>query len=197
METNTLENVSVGLGLEKARAAASPPHESAVVLPSRYRRLLYAGGCVLLIALFVGFVPRWLQRQTAAADTNALAVATVAVVSPTFGTPPNGLSLPAEVKPWLEASIYARANGYLKRWLVDIGAHVEAGQLLAEIDTPDLDQQLDQARAQLVLARANFDLAKTTNDSWQQMLKQNVVAELDAATKAAALAVAAATVDTN
>ena len=61
---------------------------------------------------------------------------------------------PAEIKPWREASIYARANGYLKDWVADIGAHVQAGQLLAEIETPDLDQQLEQAKAQLASAQA-------------------------------------------
>jgi membrane fusion protein, multidrug efflux system len=139
-----------------------------------------SGGALFLIALVGGFVPQLRQRQTAAADTKALAIPTVAVVSPTATTPSSGLNLPAEVKPWQEASIFARVNGYLKSWLVDIGAHVDKDQLLAEIDTPDLDQQLAQAQSQAVLAKRNLDQAKSTNTKWQELYKQGVVSQLDA-----------------
>jgi len=88
--------------------------------------------------------------------------------------------LPAEVKPWQEASIFSRVNGYLKSWAVDIGAHVEPDQLLAEIDTPDLDHQLEQARSQATLAQGSAELAKVTNDKWQKLWHEGVVAELDA-----------------
>ena len=135
---------------------------------------------MLLVALVGGFVPQFRQRQTAAADTKELAIPTVAVVSPTATTPRSGLNLPAEVKPWQEASIFARVNGYLKDWLEDIGAHVEKDQLLAEIDTPDLDQQLAQARSQAVLAKKNLEQAKKTNTKWQELYKQGVVSQLDA-----------------
>jgi len=163
----------------------------------RFRRIIIVGGALLVIALVIGFVPQWRQRQTATADTNQLAISTVAVVSPKPTTPGSGLNLPAEVKPWLEAAIYAQASGYLKQWLVDIGAHVEAGQLLAEIDTPDLNQQLQQARHQLQLAQTTFDLAKTTNDKWQELFKQGVVSDLDAKDKVAAQGEAAANLDDN
>jgi len=133
-----------------------------------------------LIALVVGFIPQWRERQTAAADTKELSIPAVAAVSPSANTPGSGLNLPGEVKPWQEASIFARVNGYLKSWLVDIGAHVEKDQLLAEIDTPDLDQQLAQARSQAALAQKSSVLAKTTNDKWQQLWHQGVVSELDA-----------------
>jgi len=146
----------------------------------RHRFILMSGGAMLLIALVGGFVPQLRQRQTAAADTKELAIPTVAVVSPTATTPQSGLNLPAEVKPWQEASIFARVNGYLKDWLVDIGAHVEKDQLLAEIDTPDLDQQLAQARSQAVLAQRNLKQAKSTNTKWQDLYKQGVVSQLDA-----------------
>ena len=133
-----------------------------------------------MIALVGGFVPQLRQRQIAAADTKELAIPTVAVVSPTITTPHSGLNLPAEVKPWQEASIFARVNGYLKDWLVDIGAHVQKDQLLAEIDTPDLDQQLAQARSQAVLAKRNLEQAKSTNTKWQELYKEGVVSQLDA-----------------
>src|SRR5205809_8062988 len=146
----------------------------------RHRFILMAGGALVLIALGGGFVPQVRQRQTAAADTKELAIPTVAVVSPTATTPRSGLNLPAEVKPWQEASIFARVNGYLKDWLVDIGAHVQKDQLLAEIDTPDLDQQLAQAQSQAVLAKRNFEQSKKTNTKWQELYKQGVVSQLDA-----------------
>jgi RND family efflux transporter MFP subunit len=145
--------------------------------------------------LALGFLPRWHQRQVANADMAQLAVPSVSVVSPAIGTNASGLVLPAEIKPWLEASIYARANGYLKNWIADIGAHVEAGQLLALIETPDLDQQLAQARAELVLAQANLHLAQTTDARWKELLKTASVSEQAAAEKAAALETAAASVE--
>jgi RND family efflux transporter MFP subunit len=146
----------------------------------RHRFILMSGGALFLIALVSGFVPQFRQRQMATADTKELAIPTVAVVSPTVTTPNSGLNLPAEVKPWQEASIFARVNGYLKDWLVDIGAHVQKDQLLAEIDTPDLDQQLAQARSQAVLAQRNLKQAKSTNTKWQDLYKQGVVSQLDA-----------------
>jgi RND family efflux transporter MFP subunit len=163
---------------------ADRPSAEAKTDPTRARRkhrvILMSGGALFLIALIGGFVPQLRQRQTATADTNQLAIPTVAVVSPTVTTPGSGLNLPAEVKPWQEASIFARVNGYLKSWLVDIGAHVEKDQLLAEIDTPDLDQQLAQAHSQAVLAQKSLVQAKSTNEKWQQLWHQGVVSELDA-----------------
>ena len=145
----------------------------------RFLRVIIVGGALLLIALVVGFIPQWRQQQTATADTNQLAIPTVGVVTPTLTTPNSGLNLPAEVKPWQEASIFARANGFLKSWLVDIGAHVEKDQLLAEIDTPDLAQQLAQARSQAALAQKGLEQATSTNAKWQELFHQGVVSELD------------------
>src|SRR5256714_3628197 len=141
----------------------------------RHRVILSSGGALFLVALVAGFVPQFRQRQGATADTNELAIPTVAVVSPTVATPHSGLNLPAEVKPWQEASIFARVNGYLKDWLVDIGAQVKKDQFLAEIDTPDLDQQLAQAQSQAVLAKRNFEQSKKTNTKWQGVYKEGGV----------------------
>jgi membrane fusion protein, multidrug efflux system len=156
--------------------------------------ILAIGGTLLVVALLAGFIPRWQQRQQSAADTIALADPTVAVVSP-VKNPKAGLDLPAEVKPWQEASIYSRVNGYLKNWSVDIGAHVEAGQLLAEIDVPDLQQQMDQAQSQLTLAQRNLEQAKSTNEKYQQLFKQGVVSELDSENQATAQATNQANAD--
>jgi len=158
----------------------------------------YGTGLILLVlllgALLIGFLPRWREHQTAVADMNQLAIPTVSVVSPGPGKSENGLVLPAEIQPWREASIYARANGYLKDWVADIGAHVQPDQLLAEIDTPDLDQQLEQAKAQLVLSQANLHLAEITDHRWQELLKSASVTEQAAAEKAAGRETAAASV---
>jgi RND family efflux transporter MFP subunit len=158
---------------------ADEPKVDPVQPRRRFRRIIIIGGALLLIALVVGFIPQWRQRQTAMADANQLAISTVGVVTPTLITPGSGLDLPSEVKPWQEASIFARANGFLKSWLVDIGAHVEKDQLLAEIDTPDLAQQLAQARSQATLAQKSLEQAKSTNVKWQQLFHQGVVSELD------------------
>jgi len=161
----------------------------------KHRFILISGGALLLIAWVGGFVPQFRQRQVTTADTKELAIPTVAVVSPTLTTPNSGLDLPADVQPWQEAPIYARVNGYLKSWLVDIGAHVQKDQLLAEIDTPDLDQQLAQANSQEVLAQKSLALAKDTNARYQELLKQGVVSQLDADTQASSQATNQANAD--
>ena len=148
--------------------------------PFSKRRLLMIGGALLVLALIAGIAPRVLQRRQAIADTQQLQVPNVSVVSPSVGAPPAGLMLPAEARPWQEASIFSRVNGYLKSWQVDIGAHVEQDQLLAEIDTPDLDHQLEQARSQAVLAQGSSELAKISNAKWQKLWQEGVVSELDA-----------------
>src|SRR6266496_385028 len=164
-----------GVGLSSGEQKLDP-----IRTRRRFRRILIVVGAVFLIALVAGFVPQWRQRQIATADTKELAIPTVTVVSPAAKMPGSGLNLPAEVKPWQEASIFARVNGYLKDWLVDIGAHVQKDQLLAEIDTPDLDQQLAQAQSQAVLAKKNLEQAKKTNTKWQELYKEGVVSQLDA-----------------
>ena len=178
MTTTTLGNVSLENKLGTERSV--PPDKSSFTSQRKFRLIAVIGAAILLGALVVGFVPRLSQHKQAASDTNQLATPSVSVVSPTTAAPPDGLMLPAEVRPWQEASIFSRVNGYLKSWLVDIGAHVEQDQLLAEIDTPDLDHQLDQARSQASLAQGSAELAKITNDKWQKLWHEGVVSELDA-----------------
>jgi RND family efflux transporter MFP subunit len=137
--------------------AGSPPNSPTV---ARLLGLLGVAVVVIIVALWAGLAPRWRQQTALAAQTQELAIPTVAVVSPAPAKTPPGLLLPAEVKPWIETPIYARASGYLKRWLVDLGAHVEAGQLLAEIETPELDQELERSRYELAQAQASAALAK-------------------------------------
>ncbi|HYV30420.1 MAG TPA: efflux RND transporter periplasmic adaptor subunit, partial [Candidatus Binatia bacterium] len=175
---------------------AETNNKPAAKSPSERGRIIGAIIALVIVAgLVLGFLPRWRQSRSTATDTSQLAIPSVSVVSPTPGTNRAGLLLPAEVRPWLEASIFARANGYLKNWVADIGAHVEAGQLLGTIETPDLDQQLAQAQAELVLAQANLHLAQVTDDRWKELLKTASVSEQAAAEKAAARETAAASVE--
>src|SRR5437868_7423429 len=164
-----------GVGLSSGEQKLDP-----IRTRRRFHRVVIVGGAVFSIALVARFIPQLRQRQTATADTKELAIPTVAVVSPISNTSGSGLNLPAEVRPWQEASIFSRVNGYLKSWLVDIGAHVEKDQLLAEIDVPDLAQQLAQARSQAVLAQKSLEQAKSTNNKWQQLWHEGVVSQLDA-----------------
>ncbi len=193
---NTLENSPTQSPETKGPSLAATPLGHEAVRPAKKLRRVGIGiVALILIALLVGFIPRWYQRSAVRADTLDLATPTVRVVSPTPSESPGGLLLPAEVKPLVEAPIFARANGYLKRWLVDIGAHVGAGQLIAEIDIPDLDQQLDQARAQLAESDAALALAKTTADRWADLLKTSSVSEQENAEKQADFKLKTATVE--
>ena len=156
--------------------AAAPP-------PVRLTRIGLVVVVLVLIGLVIGLVPRWLARHKLVTETRTDAVVTVDVVSPTVSQADLGTPLPAEVEAFVEASIHARASGYLKSWLVDIGAVVTNGQLLAEIDTPELDQQLAQAQAQLDQANAALALAKVTSDRWTDLLKTASVSEQETAEK--------------
>ena len=167
-------------------------------IPSQSSPKLFRAALVLFVLLVVavitGFLPRLRHRAAWAAETRELAVPTVAVVVPAPAKPMAGLPLPAEIKPWIEAPIYARASGYLKRWLVDLGERVEAGQLLAEIETPELDQELERARHQLAESEAALALAKTTAERYTELLKTASVSEQETAEKQADFAFKTATV---
>jgi RND family efflux transporter MFP subunit len=112
-------------------------------------------------------------------ETRDMAVPAVAVVAPTRSAPQEEIVLPGTIQAFTDAPIYARTNGYLKRWHVDIGARVHAGQLLAEIDTPELDQQLLQARADLSTAQANARLAQTTAERYRDLIQSDSVSRQD------------------
>src|SRR5437773_757263 len=190
-ETMKPRSNQASTAVEQSQAADEPAR------PSRLRlgRAAQVALAVIALAFVAGFLPRWRSRQALAAETRELAVPTVTVVSPVQGKPVVGVSLPAEVKPYVEAPIYARASGFVKRWLVDIGERVESGQLLAEIDTPELDQELARARAEQAQAEAGLALAKTTATRWSQLLKTASVSEQETAEKQADLALKTATVE--
>lgn len=133
---------------------------------------------LIVAALFIsGVLPRVKARATLRKETDEMAIPTVTVVQPKRSAPAQEIVLPANVQPFINAPIYARTNGYLKRWYADIGAHVRKGQLLAEIETPELDQQLEQARANLNTAQANLRLSQITAERYQGLLKSDSVAQ--------------------
>jgi len=152
---------------------------------------------VLAVAALAGLLPRWHRRATLVSQTHELSIPSVTVISALPGKSMAGLPLPAEIKPLIEAPIYARANGYVKRWMVDLGAQVEAGQLLAEIDTPEINQELGRSRAELAQAEAALALANTTGKRWAELLKTSSVSEQEAAEKIADQALKTATVEAN
>ena len=112
-------------------------------------------------------------------ETRQNAVPAVAVVKPQRGAPQEEIVLPGTIQAFTDAPIYARTNGYLRKWYVDIGTRVRAGQLLAEIDTPELDQQLQQARADLGTAQANARLAQTTAERYRDLIQSDSVSRQD------------------
>jgi RND family efflux transporter MFP subunit len=103
----------------------------------------------------------------------------VGVIHAARGEAAQEITLPGTVQPFIDAPIYARTTGYLRKWYADIGARVKAGQLLADIDTPEVDRQLDQARADLATAEANAKLARTTADRYRDLIKTDSVSRQD------------------
>jgi len=149
--------------------------------PESGRGALWAVIALLIVAAVVvaGIVPRRRARAALEERTNQLAVPTVSVVRPKFGAPQTEIILPGSIQAFTDSPIYARTNGYLKKWYADIGARVAKGQLLAEIETPEVDQQLDQARADLNTAQANFDLSAITAKRYEDLLKTDSVSKQD------------------
>src|ERR1700675_3281575 len=127
-----------------------------------------------------GILRRVRARAAVTAETAAMAVPVVNVVSPQRTAPSHELVLPGNVEPYMTAPIYSRTSGYVKKWYVDIGASVKKGQLLAEIDTPEVDQQLRQSRSNLATAEANLKLAEITKNRYLDLLKTNAVSQQDA-----------------
>jgi len=142
---------------------------------------LYAILAVLIVAAIVaaGILPRLKARAALKTETNDLAVPNVSVIHPKLGAPQQEIVLPGNMQAFTDSPIYARTNGYLKKWYVDIGGHAKSGQLLAEIETPEIDQQLDQARADLNTAQANYNLSQTTATRYQDLAKSDSVSKQD------------------
>jgi RND family efflux transporter MFP subunit len=148
----------------------------------RSRRGWLAGITVFLVfvALLVsGILQRIHTNATLHTETAEMAIPTVSVVTPKRAAPSQEIVLPGNVQPYITSPIYSRTDGYLKKWYFDIGTHVKKGQLLAVIETPEVDQQLQQARSNLLTAQANLDLAFITKTRYQGLLKAHAVSQQD------------------
>jgi len=180
---------------------SAQPQNSSGTADSRARRYVLVLGAVALLIAAWGIISRLSARNALEKQAAQAAVATVTTARPHRGPGSDTLVLPGSVQAFYEAPIYARTAGYLKTWYTDIGTPVKKGELLAEIETPEVDQQLRQAQADLATAEANYQLARTTNERWQGLLSTQSVSQQDAdqragdaAAKAAARQSAAANV---
>src|SRR3984957_19472912 len=140
---------------------------------------------LLVIVFVVAFVVVWgiSNRRHANAqlsqETRDLAIPTVSVIHPKLGAPQQEIVIPGDMQPFTDAPIFARTNGYLKKWYSDIGANVKAGQLLAEIDSPEVDQQLQAACPGFSTAVAQFKLPDTPPTRYKDLMKTDSVAQQD------------------
>jgi RND family efflux transporter MFP subunit len=145
----------------------------------RRTAILVAAAALALLALVIysGIHSRAVAEARLEQRTQEAAIPTVAVVFPREGAPTQEIVLPGNTQAFSDSPIYARTSGYLKRWYFDIGAHIQKGQLLAEIETPEVDQQLLQARADLDTAQANLNIAKITATRWQDLVSTGSVSQ--------------------
>ena len=146
-----------------------------------HKRWLVLAVAVIVVAtlLISGIRSRVRARAALDTETTQAALTAVSVVSPKRTIPAEEIILPGNVQPYISSPIYARTNGYLKKWYFDIGARVKQGELLALIETPEVDQQLEQARSNLLTAQANLELASITKTRYQGLLKSNAVSQQD------------------
>jgi RND family efflux transporter MFP subunit len=159
----------------------TPPANDVEKLQSSHRGWLSLAVALIVVAalLVSGILSRVRARTTLKAETAQVALTAVSVVSPKQAAPAQEIILPGNVQPFITSPVYARTNGYLRKWYVDIGGRVKQGQLLAVIETPEVDQQLQQARSNLLTAQANLELAAITKSRYQGLLKSNAVAQQD------------------
>jgi RND family efflux transporter MFP subunit len=139
---------------------------------------------LIVFAIFAGVLifgirSRVRAQATLQTATQQMAVPSVSVVQPKKAAPAQEIILPGNIEPFISSPVYARTDGYLRKWYFDIGAHVKTGQLLALIETPEVDQQLAQARATLDTARANLELSRITMERYQGLLLKHAVAQQD------------------
>src|SRR5271165_2708424 len=157
-----------------------PSHDVEQPTHSYRRWLIGVVSVAIVAALLISGIRTRMRAKAALADaTTQMAVTAVSVVQPQRTAPTQEITLPGNVEPFVSAPIYSRTNGYLQRWYVDIGEHVKQGQLLAVIETPEVDQQLQQSRSNLATAQANLKLAEITANRYQGLLNSHAVAQQD------------------
>ena len=164
------------------------PENDEIAMTRRIRKLMIGAAIVLGCVVLVGAYTRYVQASAVREWTNDSEVPTVSVISPRAGASGQNLVLPGTLSAFYDAKIYAQVAGYVKSWNRDIGAHVKKGEVLAVIDTPELDQQITQARADLSAAVAAQKLSAVTAARWHDLLRQDAVAQQDVDIKDADLA---------
>lgn len=178
---NTPEKLREAAGSGVVPAHADPPHPNPPVESPGGGRTLGILLCVALLAMIgYGLYIRSSNESRLTQITNEAAILSVNVTHPTVGSMNQDLILPGNVQAFTETPIYSRTNGYLKKWYFDIGERVSKGQLLAEIETPEVDQQLLQSQAELGRIQANEDLAGVTSNRWQALLAKHAVSQQEA-----------------
>jgi RND family efflux transporter MFP subunit len=139
---------------------------------------------IVLLLLLVGgafsIARRLSEKKALAAETEKLSVPTVSVTKPSAEPASDELVLPAQLQPFVESPIYSRTNGYLLHWYKDIGSHVKKGDLLADIDTPEVDQELSQAKASRQQIQAQLELARSSAERWNNLRKSDSVSQQEA-----------------
>jgi multidrug efflux pump subunit AcrA (membrane-fusion protein) len=136
-------------------------------------------GVIVLAVLFFGIRSRLNAEASLRTVTAQMAVPSISVVQPKPAAPAQEIILPGSMQPFISSPVYARTDGYLKKWYFDIGAHVKAGQLLATIQSPEIDEQLSQARSTLATAQANLNLAEITKTRYEAMFQKHALAQQD------------------
>src|SRR6202030_3518078 len=166
---------------ETRRIDGHPPPIVVEVRERSHRHWLVLAIVLIAVAALLvwGIWSRVSASATLRAETAQAALPAVSVVSPKQTAPAQEIVLPGNVQPFITSPIYARTNGYLRKWYVDIGAHVKQGELLAVIETPEVDQQLQQSLSNLNTAKANLALAETTKNRYQGMIRSNAVSQQD------------------
>src|SRR6516225_527961 len=162
----------------------SPQDGSQAPAKGRLFKVLTGGALLLVVLGAFTMLQRRSEYRTLAEETESLAIQTVGVIHPSPETGEEDLVLPGTMEAFVESPIYARTNGYLTKWYHDIGSRVQKGDLLADIDTPEVDQQLSQARADLSTAKANAHLSEITATRYAELIKTDGVSkqEVDNAT---------------
>ena len=169
-----IETKNLEVATESLRNNPVPNNQARVVSKRAIAIIAILTACATL-AIATGVHTRLKAETRLRKSAQASAIPYVDVVSPKAGTDADEIALPGSTSAFNDTPIYARTSGYVKHWYVDIGAHVRKGQLLATIETPELDQQLQQARADLENAEANLQLATTTAARWQHLLETDSV----------------------
>jgi RND family efflux transporter MFP subunit len=174
------------ISIEEGPIVSEQPNVPPIVLTGEhklYKRFvfgLFAVALVLLIFVYLGIRSRVHAEDTVAASALEDAIPSVAVTRPSHGANALEITLPANTQAFVDTPVYARTNGYLTRWYADIGAHVHRGDVLAAIETPELDQQVQQAQSDLETAEANGQIAQITAARWQRLLAKNAVSTQEA-----------------